>query len=229
MSVSGYDPWMRLVGLACAAIVAAGCGGGGTRRGAAPPTTRAVGDEGTAGAGSGEVAQGGRPLEQQHRLYQAALVAGAPLVVSQIELELGLEGDAAVRFRERHGVWVGSRQAWIAKHLPSAAEARGYLARELPDKQLPWPRVFSPAEEQAHREFQAAVIVGDPGLMLQVLIAHGLAQPSGAVTPALEPFARVHGDWIMVNLGWVQTALGDPGQAQRWLMMNSRVGGPPPE
>ncbi len=48
------------------------------------------------------------------------------------------------------------------------------------------------------------------------------------MTPALEPFARVHGDWIMVNLGWVQTALGDPGQAQRWLMMNSRVGGPPP-
>ncbi len=169
---------MRLVVLACAVVVAAGCGGGGAGRGAAPPTARAVADDGSAGAGSREVARGGRPLEQQHRLYHAALVAGAPLVVSQIELELGLEGDAAARFRERHGVWVGARQAWIAKHLPSAAEARGYLARELPDQQLPWPRVFSPAEEQAHREFQAAVVVGDPGLMLQVLIAHGLAQPS---------------------------------------------------
>ena len=218
---------MRLRLLVLVFVGAAGCGGGAGRV-AAPPTARVAPADVGAGAGAGEPSRSGRSIEHQHRLYHAAMVAAEPVVVTEIELELGLEGSAARSFRERHGTWVNARKDWIARHLPNASEARGYLARELPDKQLSWPRIFSPAEEQAHREFQAAVVVGDPGLMMQVLIAHGLAQPSGAVTRAMEPFARLHGNWIMANMGWVQTSLGDPGQAYRWLMMNSRVGGPPP-
>jgi len=218
-----------LVGVGLGGVV--GCGGGG-RAGAGaagrPPTARPVGGQPAASAAPVAAPAAGRSVEQQHRIYHAALLAQAPLVVSEVELALGLEGAALDEFRRAHGDWTAKRSTWIGEHLADAAAARAYLATEMADVKLSLPRGFSPAEDHAHRLFQAAAVTGDNTVMFQVLIELGLADPSGRMSPGFQAFSLAHADWLTGNLGWIGATLGDPGAAQRWLMANSKIFRPPP-